>query len=36
MVNAKVLHSLWFVEPVDAELWIQRADYKVICRFLTM
>ena len=36
MVNAKVLHDLWSVESVDAELWIQRADYIVTCRFLTM
>ena len=36
MVSAKVLHSLWLVESADAELWIQRAGYKVICRFFIM
>ena len=32
--NKYVLHSPRLVESVDVELWIQRADCKVILRFL--
>ena len=34
-VTTTVLHHLWLVESTNVELWIWRANCKVICGFLT-
>ena len=32
----RVIHNLWLVESADVELQIWRANFKVICDFLTV
>ena len=34
-VNTTVLHSPWLVESAEVELWIQRANLKLIFEFST-